>query len=78
MNLMTLMMFNKVKQSIVNKLIIIKKTDYRLSINTKVNLESIESIMTVNELKQKRNVNNPAKNFHTLEINTSQKELTTT
>ena len=54
MNLMTLMMFNKVKQSIVNKLIIIKKLDYRLSINTKVNLDSLESNMKLNELNKKK------------------------
>ena len=45
------------------------------SIYRKTSSVYLESNMTVNELKQKRNVNNPAKNFHTLEIKTSQKEL---
>ncbi len=38
-------------------------------------LDSIESNMTVNELKQKRKVSNPAKNSHNSKFKTSQKEL---
>ena len=51
------------------------QTELTRSIYGTIALDSIESNMKLNELKQKRKVSNPAKNSHNSKFKTSQKEL---